>query len=182
MSPTVAGSCRTSDLRWFGPGDIHHRGRLDSWCAGVGQAVLRAGALETTTTAGTPSVNLEDVTFVSWNVHVGNGDINAFVGDLRAGVFTGGTPVRHFVLMLQEVVRSGDVPAFADGASGARRIAAHASRSIDIIDISRDLGLSLIYVPSMRNGDSTWEPAADRGSANRVDAAAVRSQSCRAAR
>jgi endonuclease/exonuclease/phosphatase family metal-dependent hydrolase len=67
--------------------------------------------------------------------------------------------------MLQEAVRSRDVPAYAAGASGARRIAARASRAIDVVDISRDLGLSLIYVPSMRNGHSADFEATDRGSA-----------------
>ena len=36
---------------------------------------------------------------------------------------------------------------------------------IDIVAISRELGLSLIYVPSMRNGGSPDDPAEDRGNA-----------------
>ena len=33
---------------------------------------------------GPGAIGIEDITFVSWNVHVGNGDIDAFVRDLRA--------------------------------------------------------------------------------------------------
>ena len=35
----------------------------------------------------------------------------------------------------------------------------------DIVELSRELGLSLVYVPSMRNGRSPGDPAEDRGSA-----------------
>jgi endonuclease/exonuclease/phosphatase family metal-dependent hydrolase len=162
MAPVLAGSCRSETLRWFAPSDDDHRHRLDSWCAGVGPAVLEAPASQDS--GGVP-VELEDVTFVSWNVHVGNGDIAAFVEDLRAGTLTDGRPVRHFVLMLQEAVRLGAVPPLVGRASGARRISADDASSIDIVDISRQLGLSLLYVPSMRNGNSSDDAPADRGSA-----------------
>ncbi len=163
MSPAAAGSCRSPALRWFAPGDTRDRTRLDAWCAGVGPPVVQPAPLAPV--AESPAITLQDIAFVSWNVHVGNGDIKAFVSDLRSGRFTGGTPVRHFVLMLQEAVRVRDVPPYATGAAGARRIRARATRTVDVIEISRDLGLSVIYVPSMRNGNSTHDPAADRGSA-----------------
>jgi hypothetical protein len=67
--------------------------------------------------------------------------------------------------MLQEAVRTTDVPSFPEAASGAARIRAHAATgAIDIAQIGRELGLSLIYVPSMRNGDAD-DPPEDRGSA-----------------
>ncbi|MEO7133908.1 MAG: hypothetical protein ABI024_06770, partial [Vicinamibacterales bacterium] len=51
-------------------------------------------------------------------------------------------------------------------ASGARRIAPREPASLnDIVRISRELGTSLIYVPSMRNGQSTKDAAEDRGNA-----------------
>jgi hypothetical protein len=179
MAPAAHESCRSTTVQWFGPDDLHDRARLDAWCAGVGPAIVEtATALQENTTAqpdattplpeattGASAVTLNDVTFVSWNVHVGNGDLAAFIADLRAGVLTDGKPVRHFVLMLQEAVRARDVPPYAAGASGARRITARTSHPLDIFDISRDLGLSLIYVPSMRNGESAQESSADRGNA-----------------
>jgi endonuclease/exonuclease/phosphatase family metal-dependent hydrolase len=163
MSPAMAGSCRVETLRWLAPSDHGDRARLDSWCAAVGPPVLQAAAAQETDKVA--EVDLEDVVFVSWNIHVGNGDLVAFVKDLRAGAHTGGRPVAHFVLMLQEAVRSGDVPELAAGALGARRIDAPRTKPTDIVSISRKLGLSLIYVPSMRNGDSIGEDKADRGSA-----------------
>lgn len=161
MSPAVAGSCRSESLRWFAPEREEDRARLDAWCAGVGQPVLQSAALVDVEAP----IDLADVTFVSWNVHVGNGDIPAFVRDLRAGLLTSGRPVRHFVLMLQEAVRTTGAPPFGAEAAGAQRIAARALESIDIVDISRDLRTHLLYVPSMRNGNSPDEAAADRGSA-----------------
>ena len=109
---------------------------------------------------------MDQITFVSWNVHVGSGNIRAFVKDLTNGDHTDRRPVHHYVLMLQEAVRTHDVPPLADGADGAARIPAHApANPIDIVKIGSELGLSLIYVPSMRNGSSAGDPAEDRGSA-----------------
>jgi endonuclease/exonuclease/phosphatase family metal-dependent hydrolase len=145
---------------WLAPDDSRERGRLDAWCAGVGAPANR----ELISTTTPEPVGVQDITFVSWNVHVGSGDIRAFVNDLRKGVHTDGRPVRHFVLMLQEAVRTQDVPALGAGARGALRIAAHSP--IDIVNVSNDLDVqSLIYVPSMRNGSSENEPREDRGSA-----------------
>ncbi|HKY22146.1 MAG TPA: endonuclease/exonuclease/phosphatase family protein [Vicinamibacterales bacterium] len=159
MSPSAAGSCRSGSLRWIAPADPEERKRLDSWCRGVGQAVVEWAPFNDRVPA------LGEITFVSWNVHVGNGDIRAFVKDLRAGLHTDNRKVGHFVMMLQEAVRTEGVPPFVDGASGAARIQAHIGGTIDIIQISQELGLSLIYVPSMRNGSSVEDPPADRGSA-----------------
>ena len=160
MSPALSGSCRSTAVSWIGPSDASNRTRLDSWCAGVGQPAFLEGGI----TSGAAA--LEDVTFVSWNVHVGNGDVPSFVRDLRAGRLTGGQPVQHFVLLLQEALRRGrEVPPYVAAASSARNIAAHGSHATDIVTIARDLDLSLLYVPSMRNGSTPNEPAADRGSA-----------------
>ena len=115
---------------------------------------------------GPGAIGIEEITFVSWNVHVGSGDVRAFVRDLTSGVHTGGRAVSHYVLMLQEAVRTGGVPPLTPHASGAARIAPHAPpHPVDIVEISRELGLSLIYVPSMRNGASPNDPAEDRGNA-----------------
>ena len=153
--------CRTDSLRWVSPRDAKDRQRLDAWCAGVGLPIIQTAVA----TSAPQSVGMDAITFVSWNVHVGNGDIRAFVKDLRAGVHTGDRPIEHFVLMLQEAARTNGVPAFADAASGAARISSGASASIDIQAIGDDLGLSVVYVPSMRNGRSQDDPPADRGNA-----------------
>src|SRR5262245_62042832 len=124
MVPALAGSCRSDAVRWFAPEDRHHRARLDAWCAGVGTPVIQP------LPSGTDRTHLDvlrEIVFVSWNVHVGNGDIRAFVRDLRAGHFTSGRAVRHFVLLLQEAVRNGGVPPYDPDASGANRISADAT-------------------------------------------------------
>ena len=161
MAPVSTGACRTAGIRWIAPDAVRDRMRLDAWCAGVGGAEVRAAAPDITENA----IAMSDITFVSWNVHVGNGDVRSFVTDLRNGEHTPGRRVGHFVLMLQEVVRTNDVPSFPETASGAARIRAHAdARAIDIGRIGSELGLSLIYVPSMRNGGAD-DPAEDRGNA-----------------
>lgn len=162
MTPLAAGGCRSASVRWLTPDDPRERRRLDAWCEGVGDALF----IPTPTTVASPLPDLDSITFVSWNVHVGNGDVRAFVADLRAGVHTDGRQIDHFVLMVQEAVRTSGVPLFARGMSGAERIpAAGAGASADIAAIARDLGLSLVYVPSMRNGRSASDPPEDRGCA-----------------
>jgi endonuclease/exonuclease/phosphatase family metal-dependent hydrolase len=110
-------------------------------------------------------VPLRDIVFVSWNVHVGNGRVSAFVDDLRSGRLTNGQAPRHFVLLLQEAVRLTGVPEFGSHAEGARRIRAAHQEEESIDTLSRTLGLSVVYAPSMRNGKRGQDPASDRGSA-----------------
>jgi endonuclease/exonuclease/phosphatase family metal-dependent hydrolase len=162
MSPVAGGPCRSTSLQWRSPDDLYERKRLDSWCAGVGPAVIRPSS-----SLADPSrpISLAEVTFVSWNVHVGNGDVRAFVADLRAGRLARNRKVGHFVLLLQEAVRAEGVPPYERGTAGAHRIATRDMASADIVQLSRDLDLSLIYVPSMRNGNSLESPASDRGNA-----------------
>jgi endonuclease/exonuclease/phosphatase family metal-dependent hydrolase len=161
LAPVSAGSCRSPEFQWFAPDDSRERARLDAWCAGVGAPAVHVDV----SAATSGGLALHDVVFVSWNVHVGNGDIRSFFQDLRAGAHTEGRRFPHQIMLLQEAVRTGDVPPFTGRASGAKRIAARGSQNpIDIVAISRELGTSLVYVPSMRNGTSA-DPAEDRGSA-----------------
>ena len=159
LAPAAAGSCRSDAVEWLTPDDARERQRLDPWCDGVGPVATNPlpGGMSA------PPVSIDDVTFVSWNVHVGNGDLRTFVRDLRAGALTGPDhKVTHFVLLLQEALRTSEVPPLAPAAEGARRITANAG--IDIVELTRELGLSLIYVPSMRNGDTAGSTE-DRGNA-----------------
>jgi len=161
LSPLSSGSCRSEGLQWLAPADARERSRLDAWCAGVGGAAMHPAQV-----APSLSIGIEELTFASWNVHVGSGDIRAFVKDLTAGRHTDGRQVGHYVLLLQEAVRTQGVPPLSGTASGAARIRARAGVTpIDIVQIARELGLSLVYVPSMRNGASADVPAEDRGNA-----------------
>ena len=161
LAPPSTGSCREDSLQWMVPNVVDERARLDRWCAGVaGPAQLSAEGA-----ANAAAVAMSDVAFVSWNVHVGSGRIRAFVDDLRSGRLTGGRRFPHSVLLLQEAVRTEGVGAFSENAAGAKRIAPHdPDQPIDIVRVSHDLGMSLVYVPSMRNGDA-GDPPEDRGSA-----------------
>jgi endonuclease/exonuclease/phosphatase family metal-dependent hydrolase len=102
---------------------------------------------------------------VSWNTHVGAGDLDVLIADLRAGKLTG-RPVSEFVLLLQEAYRAGnDVPALqavhwasAVFGAGPRDSRVEASR------LAERLGLFSIYVPSMRNG-APGTTSEDRGNA-----------------
>jgi endonuclease/exonuclease/phosphatase family metal-dependent hydrolase len=110
---------------------------------------------------------LDGVMFVSWNVHVGAADMERFVEDLRSGRLSGGRRPGHVVLMLQEAVRSGDVPrTVPPGASAAGWIGVAAHDAAEIGGVSQKLNMSVFYAPSMRNGmPSERYSATDRGNA-----------------
>jgi endonuclease/exonuclease/phosphatase family metal-dependent hydrolase len=100
---------------------------------------------------------------ISWNNHVGGGDLTALVNDLRAGRLTA-TPPADFVLLLQEAYRGGDaVPPMTGAARSApaQTPSGAGGGRTDVVAAARALGLSLFYVPSMRNGTRRE----DRGSA-----------------
>ena len=170
-SPSLA-DCRTTiapggettpeTVRWIRPEAADERATLDSWCRAVGPAVVTSHPIAPATAA-----SLSDLAVVSWNVNVGAGDVVGLVESLRDGTLTG-QPVTRFVLLLQEAFRHGpDVP--TGPLPGARSAGALQPRVVDrarqdIVSIAATLGLSLAYVPSMRNGDPS-ETDEDRGNA-----------------
>ena len=100
------------------------------------------------------------ITIVSWNTKVGAADIVGFVRTLPESP-------GPLVLLLQEVYREGtEVPAHMEaGFAFAKQLGdpgAHGSDR-EIEDVARRLGMTLYYVPSMRNGGSTSDE--DRGNA-----------------
>ena len=154
----LTSAAQPPDVTWRLAGD-GQRAALDAWCRGVGPAVY---GVPTPSTSFDPAVRLA---VVSWNVNVGGGDLDALVADLRAGRLSHGRPVEHFVLLLQEALRRGPaVPAIEGGQAGARRLV-RAGRPVEIDAFARRAGLSLFYVPSMRNGFMDEGAAEDRGNA-----------------
>jgi endonuclease/exonuclease/phosphatase family metal-dependent hydrolase len=151
------------EVRWHLPMETEDRERLDRWCAPVGSPV----ALAATGPVGIGF--LDSLAVISWNSHVGGGDLTRMVGDLRAGRLTGGVPLRHFVLLLQEVHRAdAELPRAVAGARVPSRVEGEPATGVrrDIVTTARELGLSLYYIPSMRNGVGlSAEPAEDRGNA-----------------
>ena len=71
--------------------------------------------------------------------------------------------MRRFVLLLQELYRRGsDVPAFPGLTRSAHAIRPRDPQAPDARDYAHALDLSMLYVPSMRNGEAMLE---DRGNA-----------------
>ena len=150
---------------WIEPSDSKSRLRLSRWCETVGPVLFRPRpALE-------PPVSIDRVAIVSWNIHEGGGDVRDLIRRLRAGEFTGGAPVSHFVLLLQEATRrSSAVPiAVPRGAPTPRRIRSHQGSPDRDIQRFADEGFAVLYAPSMRNGAGHGRDehgaAEDRGNA-----------------
>lgn len=149
---------REGAVDWRLPPESLDVAQLNAWCAGVGPAVVGGWA---DTASVLPVV--DELWLVSWNVYVGGGDLRGLVEDLRAGRLTEGRPVEHFVLLLQEAYRGGDLVPERDpalpGGSGVYSAPAEGARE-DIVAAAERLGLWVVYIPSMRNGE-----AEDRGNA-----------------
>jgi len=158
-SPTCAADI-VPGVRWVRASPLREREKLDRWCAGVGGPAR----IEATRAAENFTGSFA---LVSWNTHVGSGDVDALAADLRSGRLTG-RPVTHFVLLLQEAYRAGaDVPStrgLRAAWAGAQRPARAAGTREDIVRVAQRLGLHLIYVPSMRNG-APGATDEDRGNA-----------------
>jgi endonuclease/exonuclease/phosphatase family metal-dependent hydrolase len=145
---------------------IDRQGRLAmaESCAAVGPALYAAPRRDDAVSYDP----VDKLAVLSWNVHVGGGDIAGIVNALRNGEFTSGQPVRDFVVLLQEAFRAGAaVPSTPAGVPIPRRIEAFPpdGRRQDIVQTARALGLGVFYVPSMRNGADQGVTAEDRGNA-----------------
>jgi len=156
-------------LAWRRPSEDGRDGRRapPAWCAAVGPAV----AVPDRPPSSPPEAGIDAIAVVTWNVHVGGGDIVGFVQALRAGRLTNGTPVPDVILLVQEAFRSSrDVPDRVPPGPGVRSaIRAHPPQGprLDIVRAAARLEMTLVYVPSMRNGAAAaagGEPE-DRGNA-----------------
>jgi endonuclease/exonuclease/phosphatase family metal-dependent hydrolase len=147
-------SCRQMTSRsspaviWWSPPERDQRERLQRWCDTVGPVVFQP------VPAATVARPLNRLAIVTWNLHVGAGDVDRFVARLRAGEFTGGERVDAFVLLLQEAYRRDQaIPAgLAGRVPVPDRIAASHARAPSIDHFWRDDGFAVLYAPSMRNG------------------------------
>jgi len=158
-------SCREvlpgkAPIRWIELEDSTEHGIITRWCATVGPPVLE----DFTTIQPIP---VDSLVVISWNVHVGGGDIVWFVEDLRSGALTG-APVEQFVLLLQEVHRAGTQVPLINEDFIPKRIEKAPPRNprADIGEVADALGLWVFYVPSMRNGQLlSGDTEEDRGNA-----------------
>jgi len=140
-------------VRWI-PWTASGQETLDRWCASVGPPVLMASSVE--------PAEIKRLAVVTWNVHVGGGQVEDFVKAHWADRANSG-----LVLLLQETYRADEtVPdSFPKGLKVPSAIRPK-PRSADVLRLAERLKMSVTYVPSMRNGEAT-EPGQreDRGNA-----------------
>jgi endonuclease/exonuclease/phosphatase family metal-dependent hydrolase len=123
--------------------------RLQGWRQNVGAPV----AFDSSTSTGHLS-NSDRLVVLSWNVWIGRGRVRELVSRLRAGEFRrlGAAPDSPLIVLLQEAYRSDpSIPAAKSGPAG-RVLLGQLGPVEDIVESAQALGLSLRYVPSMRNG------------------------------
>jgi endonuclease/exonuclease/phosphatase family metal-dependent hydrolase len=145
----------SGDITWVGPATGRDRTLLDAWCQTVGPPIVASRSLDMPPAA-------DRVAIVSWNTHVGAGDVVELVGRLRGGRLTGGIPVPTFILLLQEAYRRGDsVPQLRESGLRLPSSLSGSMARMTIEEIADRLELNLFYVPSMRNGAAEE----DRGNA-----------------
>lgn len=172
VTPAVSGcpvASASNELRWYRPADDRDRELTSEWCETVGEPVVH---LEPAVTSvdWAPGSALQ---VVSWNTWIGGGDLYRML-DEQLGVDcasgpTGAARAAPFVLLLQEVWRySAGLPEV----EGSRIIPWTIDpRNVgddgpDIVDLARQCGLALVYVPSARNGPDTGSrPHEDKGNA-----------------
>lgn len=151
----------SAELRWHAPSDTTDQ-RLTAWCGTVGPGVFHPARQS----ASSPTSN---IVIVSWNVHVGSGDLTTIIHEVRAGRFSGGSAPDGFVLLLQEAVRGGaSVPrTVAPDAPVPDRVEATSPGGTreDVAEVADREGLTLLYLPSMRNGRESDSRSEDRGNA-----------------
>ena len=187
---TAEGEPSSVHVRWFRVDDDRDFAFQNAWCAGVGPAVMweapepqgeellaaadsgaaasNGASATATATAATPTSDepvLDSLLVVAYNAHIGAGELDDLVADIRSGELTG-QPATHFVLLLQEVYREGlgvppDSTLPRDAPSGSRT---SESDRVPVVQGAQALRLHLVYVPSMRNGMG-FAIAEDRGNA-----------------
>ena len=147
-----------SPVQWVQavPGD--DEAELARWRAAV-------GPVRVAETTGITSPN-RPLRVVAWNAQVGGGAIRRLWDRLAAT--DAGTDPHPTVLLLQEVFAAGsELPEVAGGSAWASRITGtpQGEDRTDIVSFAQEASLSLIYVPSMRNGGPDGGPPEDRGNA-----------------
>jgi endonuclease/exonuclease/phosphatase family metal-dependent hydrolase len=148
----------SASLHWI-PAPDEDLDEVEQWCRGVGPPLY----VPTPSQVADLPPAIEDLVILTWNAHLSEGRLADVVQALRSGQLTEGQPVDHFVLLVQELFRRDpDIPSFGEGIRGAHAIRARDESAPDVNDYARALGLSMLYVPSMRNGAKFFE---DRGNA-----------------
>lgn len=138
-------------LRWSENQDV-----LDRWCESVGPPVF--------TNAPEREGAISRLRVVSWNVHVGGADLDELIGQALGTLSASDAGL---VILMQEAFRSGaDVPESLPRDLDVPSSIRPRRPSPDVVATARRFGMSVAYVPSMRNGSATsLESREDRGNA-----------------
>lgn len=140
----------------MGVGPVSHV--LDLWCSSVGVPVARNDVQPSRVTR---------LVILSWNVHVGGGRLGEVIDLVRTRAPAPAEGTVGFVFLLHETFRGGGgVPAIIPAGMTPPEAIRPIRPVPDVVDVARNAGLSIAYVPSMRNGGATnvYERE-DRGSA-----------------
>jgi len=155
---------QSAPVVWIGPHDTRDRDALSDWCDTLGPVVYDA------TPRSVRDRPIDWIAIVSWNTHVGAGDLDRVIESVRSGSFTSGERPDAVVLLLQEMYRHSDSvpPRRFDSARSVipSRIAnaLHSRHEHDAWQFARERGFAVLYAPSMRNGLLADDPE-DRGNA-----------------
>jgi len=156
-------------LQWLRPDAPRDRQLGSAWCETVGAPVYVASPADRFETGPRDSLLV-----VSWNMNVGGGDLRALMASelgvsCPGGSRSEGIHTRPFVILVQEAYRRDvELPAASPGRLIPPTIDPEGSgpEESDIVELADLCGLSLAYVPSMRNGpDSGTRPHEDKGNA-----------------
>ena len=138
-------------MRWS-----ENRQPLDLWCHSVGRPVVepRLSAAE----------DIAGMRILSWNVNVGAGRLETLLPRLLDEAAADGLGL---TILLQETFRTGDaVPEVYPPGLHVPKAIRPRRPTMDVRDIAAQFGLSVAYVPSMRNGPATsLREREDRGNA-----------------
>jgi endonuclease/exonuclease/phosphatase family metal-dependent hydrolase len=129
---------------------------LDRWCQSVGPPVF--------TPAPEKTGEISRLLVLSWNVHVGGGDTEELIAQMLDRSSEEGTGL---VVLLQEAFRAGaDVPESYPSDLRVPSSIRPRRPTPDIAGIAERFGMSVAYVPSMRNGPAaSLTEREDRGNA-----------------
>ena len=147
-------------LTWMRWSD--HR-QLDVWCNSVGGPVFESHVPGKADPFGPPD-DISGMRILSWNVNVGAGRLEALLPRLLDEAAADGLGL---TVLLQETFRTGDaVPEKYPAALHVPKAIRPRRPTMDVHDIAKQFGLSVAYVPSMRNGPATaLHEREDRGNA-----------------
>jgi endonuclease/exonuclease/phosphatase family metal-dependent hydrolase len=170
LPPEGGSPSDTLGLRWYRPAENRDRELQEAWCSTVGEPAI-ALAPTGSFPAWTADSGLEVVT---WNLQIGGGDFYRFVEqelglDCLAERPSMAPGARPFVLLVQETWRhSEDLPVVEDSEVIPWTIDPEQKPALnpDVVEAAGRCGLSLVYVPSARNGpDDGSRPREDKGNA-----------------